>query len=43
MIHLNSNNTYTGESPQVPNEKPAASSLVPELEVVSSNIQHVIY
>ena len=29
------------ESPQVPNEKPAVSSLVPELEVVSSNIQHV--
>ena len=29
------------ESPQFPNEKPAVSSLVPELEVVSSNIQHV--
>ena len=35
---------YIYESLQVPNEKPAVSSLVPELEskeVVSSNIQHV--
>ena len=29
------------ESPQGPNKKPAVSSLVPEVEVVSSNIQHV--